>query len=627
MMNDIARDTFDYDKFAVVTQLMWEALENQRPAAWRVIFKGLTLLEHLLKNGSERCVDDARNHGATLRSLHQFNYYEGTVDRGVGVRELSKKIVDILGDDERIREERQKARKLREKFGEKLGGVSSDGMSTSKYAGYGNDSGWSSGGGGGGGGSSGGYGDGGIGSEKYRSKATNSSAMYAGRYDDESSSRPSASPAPAPTFASIPDEPKKKTKSKKKKAAEDESAPAPAPEIDLFSFDAPSTAPAASGFGADLGAPPPSDEFADFQTGGTSSAGAAHDPFAASPAAFSPQSSQPTSSFDAFGNAPQQQPTTSFGAFGNMAGGTMNGMQSTGFASPTHGPASNFGGGGNDDDDFGDFAAAPKGSPEKISFSATSTATSSDPLSKLISLDSLTKNSEKNKPDMLHQPVIANAAAATFVQEQNMISQQIQQGKKGNMNSFAGLDGLGKSSSSGTTGGGLSMGMMMSQPSPSSMPVNPNIMSSNVSGADAISMLDPQMMMPPKPAPPQPKQAAGMGMNPQMMAAMQANPQMMAAFQQQMMMMMQAQRMGQGGGGVGGNSGMPNMSGGGMPQGGMGMPGMSGMQMNPQQMQQMMMMMQQQQAAAGTGGMQGGFGGMGGMQGGNSNSNGMGGFR
>ena len=233
MMNDIARDTFDYDKFAVVTQLMWEALENQRPAAWRVIFKGLTLLEHLLKNGSERCVDDARNHGATLRSLHQFNYYEGTVDRGVGVRELSKKIVDILCDDERIREERQKARKLREKFGEKLGGVSSDGMSTSKYAGYGNDSGWSSGGGGGGGGSSGGYGDGGIGSEKYRSKATNSSAMYAGRYDDESSSRPSASPAPAPTFASIPDEPKKKTKSKKKKAAEDESAPAPAPEIDL----------------------------------------------------------------------------------------------------------------------------------------------------------------------------------------------------------------------------------------------------------------------------------------------------------------------------------------------------------------------------------------------------------
>ena len=135
---------------------MWESMENQRPAAWRVVFKGLTLLEHLLKNGSERCVDDARNHSHTLRSLHQFNYYEGTVDRGLGVREKSKQIVEILSDDERVREERQKARKLREKFGGNLGGVSGGGGN--KYAGYGNDS--TSGGGG--------YGDSGIDSSSYR---------------------------------------------------------------------------------------------------------------------------------------------------------------------------------------------------------------------------------------------------------------------------------------------------------------------------------------------------------------------------------------------------------------------------------------------------------------------------
>ena len=95
---------------------MWEAIETPRPSAWRVIFKGLTLLEHLLKNGSERCVDDARSHSHLLRNLDRFNYYEGTVDRGVGVREKSKQVVEILQDDERIREERQKARHLREKF-------------------------------------------------------------------------------------------------------------------------------------------------------------------------------------------------------------------------------------------------------------------------------------------------------------------------------------------------------------------------------------------------------------------------------------------------------------------------------------------------------------------------------
>ncbi|EEC51996.1 predicted protein, partial [Phaeodactylum tricornutum CCAP 1055/1] len=91
--------------------IVWESLENQRPAAWRIVFKGLTLLEHLIKNGSERCVDDARNHGHTLRALGQFNYYEGTIDRGQGVREKSKQVIEMLSDDDRIREERQKARK------------------------------------------------------------------------------------------------------------------------------------------------------------------------------------------------------------------------------------------------------------------------------------------------------------------------------------------------------------------------------------------------------------------------------------------------------------------------------------------------------------------------------------
>eukprot|EP00550_Attheya_septentrionalis_P003398 CAMPEP_0198291300 /NCGR_PEP_ID=MMETSP1449-20131203/8873_1 /TAXON_ID=420275 /ORGANISM="Attheya septentrionalis, Strain CCMP2084" /LENGTH=172 /DNA_ID=CAMNT_0043989917 /DNA_START=75 /DNA_END=589 /DNA_ORIENTATION=+ len=122
LLNQIAQDSFDYDKFPTITRLMWEAMENQRPAAWRVVFKGLNLLEHLVKNGSERCVDDARNHSHTLRQLHQFNYYEGTVDRGVGVREKSKQLVEMIGDDELIREERNKAKQMRERFGASVGG-------------------------------------------------------------------------------------------------------------------------------------------------------------------------------------------------------------------------------------------------------------------------------------------------------------------------------------------------------------------------------------------------------------------------------------------------------------------------------------------------------------------------
>jgi len=78
------------------------SLKTLRSSAWRVVSKGLTTLEHLIKNGSERCVDNGRNHSHVLRGLCNCNYCEGTVDRGVGVREKFNQIVELLGDDERI---------------------------------------------------------------------------------------------------------------------------------------------------------------------------------------------------------------------------------------------------------------------------------------------------------------------------------------------------------------------------------------------------------------------------------------------------------------------------------------------------------------------------------------------
>ena len=210
LMHEIARDTRDMERFHVITRIMWENMENQRPAAWRVVFKGLTLLEFLVKNGAERCVDDARNHGHVLRSLGQFNYYEGTVDRGVGVREKSKQILEILGDDERIREERQKARKLREKFS----GSSATAASTPSSGGYGNQDSWNTGG-------DGGYGGSGIDS------GYDNGGGYSGRYGG-SRAGPTSAPVSSttPTFASLPDDSKKK---KGKKKGSKKKAPATAP--------------------------------------------------------------------------------------------------------------------------------------------------------------------------------------------------------------------------------------------------------------------------------------------------------------------------------------------------------------------------------------------------------------
>ncbi len=248
-MNQIATDTFDYERYTTITKILWESLQNQRPAAWRVVFKALTLLEHLVKNGSERCVDDARNHSHLVRALFNFNYYEGTTDRGIGIREKSKQLVELLGDDERVREERMKAKQLREKFGGNLGGVSSTGGmggiggggGGSGYAGYGNDDyGGFSGG-------SSGYGDSGIGSN----------AGYSGRYNDttsggshamssnSSSLAAESAPTATPTSAAVPEKKKKKTKKSKKKKEKSESsattvtettAPVPAPAPGKYCF-------------------------------------------------------------------------------------------------------------------------------------------------------------------------------------------------------------------------------------------------------------------------------------------------------------------------------------------------------------------------------------------------------
>lgn len=370
LMHEVARDTFDVERFHVVTRLMWEGMENQRPAAWRIVFKALTLLEFLVKNGAERCVDDARNHGHVLRALGQFNYYEGTIDRGLGVREKSKQIMEILGDDDRIREERQKARKLRQKFGN--GGAAASSTPSGQSAGYGNQDSWNTGGG---------YGQGGVDSSSPYESGGGYSGRYAGSRDGDSAPAPTA-----PTFAAIPDNKPKKIKKKKKKPENESSAPAPAPaaaEIDLFSFDDPSPAPAPvttqsnDDFGAfqTTAAPAPAvdDDFGAF----VASKASQPDPFG------TPAPAPMASSFDAFGNNNTFSPNNAMAgnmqnvatAFGNMTVGQTQQMQA---------PATT-------DDEFGDFADAGPKSP-----SAVLNSTPSDPLAKLVSLDGLSKNPRNN---------------------------------------------------------------------------------------------------------------------------------------------------------------------------------------------------------------------------------------
>jgi len=145
LLNDIAQMTFDYQSYDIVMRKIYEALDNHA-RQWRSIYKALVLLEHLVKNGTERVVENARDHMFKIRSLSDFNYYDGNVDRGTGIRDKCKQLLELLNDNDRIREEREKAKKLRDKYvGISSGGGSiGGGFSSNQYSsgGFGNGGGY-----------------------------------------------------------------------------------------------------------------------------------------------------------------------------------------------------------------------------------------------------------------------------------------------------------------------------------------------------------------------------------------------------------------------------------------------------------------------------------------------------
>ncbi|TPX47949.1 hypothetical protein SeMB42_g03159 [Synchytrium endobioticum] len=137
LMMEISTGTFNYAHFTEIMDSIYKRFE-EKGVTWRQIYKTLQLLEYLIKNGSERVVDNAREHGYDLRALTKFQYVdEKGKDQGINVRNRAKEIVDLLADTQKIKDERKKARINRSKYT----GVASDGRSveSSQYIGFGRD--------------------------------------------------------------------------------------------------------------------------------------------------------------------------------------------------------------------------------------------------------------------------------------------------------------------------------------------------------------------------------------------------------------------------------------------------------------------------------------------------------
>jgi epsin len=63
-----------------------------------------------------------------IQTLKDFQYFEDSKDQGMNVREKAKQLVSLLKDDERLRNERARALKAKERFAQAASGFGSEGM-------------------------------------------------------------------------------------------------------------------------------------------------------------------------------------------------------------------------------------------------------------------------------------------------------------------------------------------------------------------------------------------------------------------------------------------------------------------------------------------------------------------
>ncbi|XP_061685944.1 epsin-3 isoform X2 [Syngnathoides biaculeatus] len=124
LMSEIADLTFNVVAFAEVMAMVWKRL-NDSGKNWRHVYKSLTLLDYLLKTGSERVAQQCRENAFTIQTLRDFQYVDRDGrDQGANVREKARQLVCLLRDEDRLRQERSQALKTKERMaGGGSGGV------------------------------------------------------------------------------------------------------------------------------------------------------------------------------------------------------------------------------------------------------------------------------------------------------------------------------------------------------------------------------------------------------------------------------------------------------------------------------------------------------------------------
>lgn len=126
IMAEIADLTYNVVAFSEIMQMIWKRT-NDHGKNWRHVYKALLLLEYLIKTGSEKVAQQCKENIFSIQTLKDFQHLEEGKDQGVHVREKAKQLVILLKDDERLKAERARALKAKERFARTASGFGSDG--------------------------------------------------------------------------------------------------------------------------------------------------------------------------------------------------------------------------------------------------------------------------------------------------------------------------------------------------------------------------------------------------------------------------------------------------------------------------------------------------------------------
>ncbi|XP_050540886.1 epsin-2 isoform X2 [Daktulosphaira vitifoliae] len=129
LMAEIADLTYNVVAFSEIMGILWKRL-NDHGRNWRHVHKALILLEYLIKTGSEKVAQQCKENRFAIKTLETFQHIEDNKDKGQRVRDTATQLVALLDDDEKLKTERARAIKAKERSVQKISNFGSDGNTT-----------------------------------------------------------------------------------------------------------------------------------------------------------------------------------------------------------------------------------------------------------------------------------------------------------------------------------------------------------------------------------------------------------------------------------------------------------------------------------------------------------------